>query len=165
MFFEYRRDRPRTYSQCYFNNIPGECQHCFVHTVHNLRIFIKKTKHLCTIHMPSNQFHHRNSANPRENASGTAEHNCSGPLPEGGVHSRNHNLRKAHHEITVRTARGPYHQGEDGLLYPNLLPPAEDTPTYGKYGRRCHTYLKEHRPPLHQPASFQQAERSSKCDR
>lgn len=29
---------------------------------------------------------------------------------------------------------GTYHQGEDRLLYPDLLPPEEDAPTYGKYG-------------------------------
>lgn len=39
-----------------------------------------------------------------------------------------------------------YHEGEDGLLYPDLLPPEEDAPTYGKYGRLRRTYLKEHRP-------------------
>ena len=41
---------------------------------------------------------------------------------------------------------GTYHMGEDGLLYPDLLPPEEDAPTYGKYGRLRRTYLKEHRP-------------------
>ena len=44
---------------------------------------------------------------------------------------------------------GTYHEGEDGLLYPDLLPPAEDAPTYGKYGRLRLTYLKEHRPALY----------------
>ena len=39
---------------------------------------------------------------------------------------------------------GIYHQGEDGLLYPDLLPPEEDAPTYGKYGRLRLTYLREH---------------------
>lgn len=39
---------------------------------------------------------------------------------------------------------GTYHLGEDGMLYPDLLPSAEDTPTYGKYGRMRLTYLKEH---------------------
>ena len=39
---------------------------------------------------------------------------------------------------------GTYHMGEDGLLYPDLLPPAEDEPHYGKYGRLRLTYLKEH---------------------
>ena len=39
---------------------------------------------------------------------------------------------------------GTYHLGEDGLLYPNLLPPAEDEPHYGKHGRLRLTYLKEH---------------------
>ena len=37
-----------------------------------------------------------------------------------------------------------YHEGVDELLYPNLLPPEEDSPTYGKYGRRRLTYLREH---------------------
>lgn len=37
-----------------------------------------------------------------------------------------------------------YHEGEDGLLYPDLLPPEEDAPTYGKYGRMRRTYLREH---------------------
>ena len=44
---------------------------------------------------------------------------------------------------------GTYHMGEDGLLYPDLLPPEEDAPTYGKYGRLRLTYLKEHRPALY----------------
>ena len=39
---------------------------------------------------------------------------------------------------------GTYHMGKDGLLYPDLLPPAEDEPHYGKYGRLRRTYLKEH---------------------
>ena len=39
---------------------------------------------------------------------------------------------------------GTYHEGEDGLLYPDLLPPEEDAPTYGKYGRMRLTYLREH---------------------
>lgn len=38
---------------------------------------------------------------------------------------------------------GTYHMGQDGLLYPDLLPP-EDEPRYGKYGRMRRTYLKEH---------------------
>ena len=44
---------------------------------------------------------------------------------------------------------GTYHGGEDGLLYPDLLPPEEDAPSYGKYGRMRRTYLKEHRPALY----------------
>ena len=39
---------------------------------------------------------------------------------------------------------GTYHQGQDGILYPDLFPPKEDAPTYGKYGRMRRTYLKEH---------------------
>lgn len=39
---------------------------------------------------------------------------------------------------------GTYHEGEDGLLYPDLLPPEEDAATYGKYGRMRRTYLREH---------------------
>ena len=39
---------------------------------------------------------------------------------------------------------GTYHQGEDGMLYLDLLLPEEDAPTYGKYGRMRRTYLKEH---------------------
>lgn len=39
---------------------------------------------------------------------------------------------------------GTYHEGKDGLLYPDLLPPEEDAPTYGKYGRLRLTYLREH---------------------
>ncbi len=40
---------------------------------------------------------------------------------------------------------GTYHLGADGFYYPDLLPPAEDTPTCGKYGRMRRTYLKEQR--------------------
>lgn len=39
---------------------------------------------------------------------------------------------------------GTYHEGEEGLLYPDLLPPEDDAPTYGKYGRLRLTYLREH---------------------
>ena len=39
---------------------------------------------------------------------------------------------------------GTYHEGEDGLLYPDFLPPAENEPHYGKYGRMRLTYLREH---------------------
>lgn len=39
---------------------------------------------------------------------------------------------------------GTYHEGENGLLYPDLLPPEDDAPTYGKYGRLRLTYLREH---------------------
>lgn len=44
---------------------------------------------------------------------------------------------------------GTYHMGKDGLLYPDLLPPAEDEPHYGKYGHMRLTYLKQHRPTLY----------------
>lgn len=39
---------------------------------------------------------------------------------------------------------GTYHEGEDRLLYPDLLPPEEDAPTHGKYGRMRLAYLREH---------------------
>lgn len=39
---------------------------------------------------------------------------------------------------------GTYHEGEEGLLYPDLLPPEDDAPIYGKYGRLRLTYLREH---------------------
>ena len=42
-----------------------------------------------------------------------------------------------------------YHQDEDGVLHPALLPPEEDAPTYGKYGHLRRTYLKEHHPALY----------------
>lgn len=44
---------------------------------------------------------------------------------------------------------GTYHEGEDGILYPDLLTPRKDTPTYGKYGLMHLTYLKQHRPTLY----------------
>lgn len=40
---------------------------------------------------------------------------------------------------------GTYHLGADGFYYPDLLPPEEDAPTFGKYGRMRCSYLKEHR--------------------
>lgn len=44
---------------------------------------------------------------------------------------------------------GTYHLGADGFYYPDLLPPEEDVPAYGKFGRiRC-SYLKEHRDGLY----------------
>lgn len=39
---------------------------------------------------------------------------------------------------------GTYTLGADGIYYPDLLPPEDDAPTYGKYGRLRLTYLKEH---------------------
>ena len=39
---------------------------------------------------------------------------------------------------------GTYHLGEDGMYYPNLELPEEETPRYGKYGRMRRTYLREH---------------------
>ena len=44
---------------------------------------------------------------------------------------------------------GTYHEGEDGRLYPDFLPPEEDAPTYGKYGHLRLTYLKEHHESLY----------------
>lgn len=44
---------------------------------------------------------------------------------------------------------GTYHEGENGLLYPDLLPPKEDAPTYGMYGHMRRTFLKEYRPALY----------------
>ena len=40
---------------------------------------------------------------------------------------------------------GTYHLGADGFYYPDLLPPEEDVPAYGKFGRMRCSYLKEHR--------------------
>ncbi len=34
--------------------------------------------------------------------------------------------------------------GADGMYYPNLEFPEEETPRYGKYGRMRHTYLREY---------------------
>ena len=40
---------------------------------------------------------------------------------------------------------GTYHLGADGMYYPNLELPEEETPRYGKYGRMRHAYLREHK--------------------
>lgn len=40
---------------------------------------------------------------------------------------------------------GMYTLGADGMYYPNLDLPEEETPRYGKYGRMRHTYLREHK--------------------
>ena len=40
---------------------------------------------------------------------------------------------------------GTYTLGADGMYYPNLELPEEETPRYGKYGRMRHTYLGEHK--------------------
>ena len=40
---------------------------------------------------------------------------------------------------------GTYTFGADGMYYPNLELPEEETPRYGKYGRMRHTYLREHK--------------------
>ena len=39
---------------------------------------------------------------------------------------------------------GTYTLGADGMYYPNLELPEEETPRYGKYGRMRRTYLREH---------------------
>ena len=39
---------------------------------------------------------------------------------------------------------GTYPLGADGMYYPHLELPEEETPRYGKYGRMRHTYLREH---------------------
>ena len=40
---------------------------------------------------------------------------------------------------------GTYTLGTDGMYYPDLELPKEETPRYGKYGRMRHTYLREHK--------------------
>ena len=40
---------------------------------------------------------------------------------------------------------GTYTLGADGMYYPNLELPEEETPRYGKYGRMRHTYLRAHK--------------------
>ena len=40
---------------------------------------------------------------------------------------------------------GTYTLGTDGMYYPDLELPEEETPRYGKYGRMRHTYLREHK--------------------
>ena len=40
---------------------------------------------------------------------------------------------------------GTYTLGADGMYYPNLELPEEETPRYGKYGRMRHTFLREHK--------------------
>lgn len=40
---------------------------------------------------------------------------------------------------------GTFTLGADGMYYPNLELPEEETPRYGKYGRMRHNYLREHR--------------------
>ena len=40
---------------------------------------------------------------------------------------------------------GTYTLGADGMYYPNLELPEEETPRYGKYGRMRHTCLREHK--------------------
>ena len=40
---------------------------------------------------------------------------------------------------------GTYTLGADGMYYPNLELPEEETPRYGKCGRMRHTYLREHK--------------------
>ena len=40
---------------------------------------------------------------------------------------------------------GTYTLGADGMYYPDLKLPEEETPRYGKYGRMRHTYLREYK--------------------
>ena len=44
---------------------------------------------------------------------------------------------------------GTYTLGADGMYYPNLELPEEETPRYGKYGRMRRTYLREHHESLY----------------
>ena len=39
---------------------------------------------------------------------------------------------------------GTYTLGADGIYYPSLELPEDETPRYGKYGRMRRTYLQEH---------------------
>ena len=49
---------------------------------------------------------------------------------------------------------GTYTLGSDGMYYPNLELPEEETPRYGKYGRMRHTYLREHKKAYHTTLLF-----------
>ena len=40
---------------------------------------------------------------------------------------------------------GTYTLGADGMHYPNLELPEEETPRYGKYGKMRHAYLREYK--------------------
>ena len=40
---------------------------------------------------------------------------------------------------------GTYHLGADGMYYPDLELPEEETPRFGKYGRMRHAYLREYK--------------------
>ena len=40
---------------------------------------------------------------------------------------------------------GTYILGADGMYYPELKLPEEETPRYGKYGKMRHAYLREHK--------------------
>lgn len=40
---------------------------------------------------------------------------------------------------------GTYTLGADGMYYPNLGLPKEETPRFGKYSKMRHTYLREHK--------------------
>ena len=40
---------------------------------------------------------------------------------------------------------GTYTLGADGMYYPTLELPEEETPRYGKYGKMRHAYLREHK--------------------
>ena len=40
---------------------------------------------------------------------------------------------------------GTYTLGTDGMYYPDLELPKEETPRYGKYGRMRHIYLREYK--------------------
>ena len=40
---------------------------------------------------------------------------------------------------------GTYTLGTDGMYYPNLELPEEETPRFGKYGKLRHTYLREYK--------------------
>ena len=49
---------------------------------------------------------------------------------------------------------GTYPLGADGMYYPDLELPEEETPRYGKYGRMRHTYLREHKKAIYTALLF-----------
>ena len=49
---------------------------------------------------------------------------------------------------------GIYTLGTDGIYYPDLELPVDEEPHYGKYGRMCKAYIKEHRPWLYTELLF-----------
>ena len=60
---------------------------------------------------------------------------------------------------------GTYTLGADGMYYPDLELPEEETPRCGKYGRMRHTYLREYKKAYYTTLLFVSSLSKSACNK